>query len=112
MGGFKWIVLVAIATLAVLTHAIAHPDGALDTEQCTYNNILLMGKVRVVERFADIKVRVVDSFPDLNVQQVAHFPDTCGKWQMVDTFPDFTIQYVDSFPDLEIRWVDSFPGIP
>ncbi len=112
MSGLKWLVLGAIATLAVLTNAIARTDSAIETEQCTYNNIPLMGKVRVVERFADIKVGVVDSFPDLNVQQVAHFPDTCGKWQMVDTFPDFTIQYVDSFPDLEIRWVDSFPGIP
>ena len=36
--------------------------------------IKLCGKVKVVERFADLKVKVVDHFPDLKVKRVQHFP--------------------------------------
>ncbi len=28
------------------------------------------------------------------------FPDAPGKWQLVDSFPDFKVQWVDSFPGL------------
>jgi hypothetical protein len=29
---------------------------------------------------------------------VTSFPDKPGQWQIVDSFPDFTIEYVTSFP--------------
>lgn len=78
---------------------------------CSYKEIRLQGKVKVVESFPDIKVQVVTAFPDIKVQVVRSFPDDCGEWQFVDAFPDFTIQYVTSFPDLKIQFVDAFPGV-
>jgi hypothetical protein len=81
------------------------------SNDCTYNGIKLYGKVKIVERFPDIKVQKKDAFQDLSVQYVKAFPDACGKWQVVDTFPDFTVQFVDRFPDITIREVTAFPGI-
>ena len=72
--------------------------------------IRLCGKVKVVERFADLKVKVVDHFPDLKVKRVQNFPRKIGEWQFVTHGEDFTIQYVTSFPDLKIKFVDHFPG--
>lgn len=72
--------------------------------------IKLCGKVKVVERFADLKVQVVKNFPDLKVKRVKHFPNDIGEWQFVTHGEDFTIQYVDSFPDLKIKFVEHFPG--
>jgi hypothetical protein len=70
----------------------------------------LHGKVKIVSSFPKYKVKIVDSFPDIKVQKVTSFPDRAGRWQMVDSFPDFTIQIVDSFPDFTVKYVDSFPG--
>jgi len=47
----------------------------------------------------------------LKVQKVESFPNEIGKWQFVDSFPDFTIQYVNYFPDFKIQFVDYFPGV-
>ena len=47
----------------------------------------------MVKHFADLKVKVVHSFPDGE-----------GRWQFVDSFPDFTIQYVDAFADFTIQF--------
>ena len=55
---------------------------------------------------------MVKSFPDLKVQSVLSFPDACGKWQVVDSFPDFKVQLVKSFPDLKIEYVKTFTGVP
>ena len=72
--------------------------------------IKLCGKVRVVERFADLKVQVVKNFPDLKVKKVKNFANDIGEWQFVSHGEDFTIQYVDNFPDLKIKFVEHFPG--
>lgn len=72
--------------------------------------IKLYGKVKVVERFADLKVQVVKNFPDLKVKRVKHFANDIGEWQFVSHGEDFTIQYVDKFPDLKIKFVEHFPG--
>ncbi|MCD8072561.1 MAG: hypothetical protein LUE10_05220 [Alistipes sp.] len=84
--------------------------SGFNKSRCTYNDIPLYGKVKVVSSFADIQVRVVSSFPDLRVKVVGSFPDECGKWELVESFPDFTIKYVDSFSDIDIMFMDSFPG--
>jgi hypothetical protein len=55
-------------------------------------------------------VQIVTAFPDLKVQLVDASPDSCGEWQMVESFPDFTIQFVTAFPDLKIQYVTAFPG--
>lgn len=68
------------------------------------------GRIQYVTSFPDYKVQVVKSFEDLRIQVVKSFPDSIGKWQIVDSSPDFKIQLVDSFPDFKIRYVDSFPG--
>ncbi len=68
---------------------------------CAFKGIKLYGKVQVV-----------DVFPDLKVQKVSSSPNSCGKWQFVDAFSDFKIQYVDAFPGIKIQFVDAFPGMP
>ncbi len=100
-------------TAALIAAMLATPALAGDgpAEDCTLNGIALMGDVRVVDSFPDLKVQIVDGFPDLKVKLVTSFPDKCGLWKMVDSFPDFTIKFVDSFPDLQIKYVDSFPGL-
>jgi len=70
----------------------------------------LHGKVKVVKAFPKYKVKVVDAFPDIKVHKVTAFPDGPGKWQMVDSFEDFSIQFVDAFPDFTVKYVDAFPG--
>lgn len=82
------------------------------SDSCTYNGILLHGKVKIVRSFADIKVQPVRSFADLKVQTVHSFPSRCGQWQFVESFPDFTISFVESFADIKVQFVHSFPGVP
>lgn len=84
--------------------------GNLDPTTCSFRDKRLLGKVKVVESFPDVRVKVVSSFADLKVKKVSSFADECGEWQFVESFPDFTIQYVDSFADVEITMVDDFPG--
>ena len=69
------------------------------------------GKIQFVTSFPDYQVKVVTAFPDLKVMRVNAFPDSVGKWQIVESFPDFKIQIVDSFPDFKIQYVESFPGL-
>ncbi|MFM7469606.1 MAG: hypothetical protein ACKO37_08925 [Vampirovibrionales bacterium] len=106
----EWLLSLVGITLACLTLCpIVEAEVGSD---CSFQGIPLYGKVKVVDSFPDIKVKQVDSFQDLSVEKVSSFPDSCGQWQFVDSFPDFTIQYVDSFPDVTVRFVDSFPGLP
>jgi len=79
---------------------------------CTFKGKKMYGKVKIVESFPDYKVKVVTSFPDLKVKNVTSFPSECGKWQFVESFPDFTVKFVESFPDFTIKYVESFPGLP
>ena len=92
----------AILIAAMLDNPVA--------EDCTWNGIPLHGEVEVVESFADIQVQVVSSFPNLRVKTVSSFADSCGEWEFVESFPDFTIEFVESFPDIRIEFVESFPG--
>jgi hypothetical protein len=82
-----------------------------NTPKPTNNKACIYGRIQVVDNFPDIRVQVVDNFPDLRVQ-VGSFPDACGKWQFVESFPDFKIQFVENSPDLRIQYVENFPGIP
>ena len=102
-------VLVAVVSAALLTAAPCW--AGFDQGSCSFDGITLHGKGKIVERGGDIKVQVVSSFPDLKVKTVSSFPDDCGKWQVVTSFPDFTVQFVDHFPDLKIKYVDHFPGV-
>ena len=88
-------------------NAIENPFNA---GNCTCKGIPLMGKVKIVNAFHDFKVKIVNAFPDLKVKTVTAFPDKCGKWQFVESFPDFTIQFVEAFPDFTIQFVENFPG--
>ena len=95
-----WIITLMVCLISNTSYA--------DDGYC--KGIKLCGKVKVVERFADLKVKVVDHFPDLKVKRVQHFPRKIGEWQFVTHGEDFTIQYVTSFPDLKIKFVNHFPG--
>jgi hypothetical protein len=70
----------------------------------------IRGRIQFVESFADYKVKAVEDSPDLRVQIVENFADAPGKWQVVDSFPDYKIQLVDSLPDFTIQYVNSLPG--
>lgn len=91
--------LIALVALALCFNANAQSR----ISNCTFNGIPLYGKVKVVSSFADFKVKQVSSFEDLKVDVVSSFANSCGKWQFVDSFPDFTIEFVDAFEDFSIK---------
>ena len=103
-------VIVKLLAVCGLVVWAGQAPAASKVAGCALNGKPLFWKVQVVKSFPDFKVQDVDSFPDLKVMRVRSFPDACGKWQWVNSFPDFTIQYVDSFPDFTIEFVESFPG--
>ena len=100
----KYFILFLLCLLPTALKAEINPN-------CTYNGIPLYGRVKIVEHFADFRVKAVFFLPDLRVQQVSSFANSCGRWQLVDSFPDFTVQFVDVLPDFTIQFVESFPGI-
>jgi hypothetical protein len=81
-------------------------------KNCRLKDINLFGKVQFVEHSADFTVQFVENFPDINVMFVGQFPDKCGKWQIVNSFPDFKVKVVESFPDVKVKVVSAFPGMP
>ena len=91
---------------------IAQNNDKINKDDCSFNDLILHGKIQFVTSNADIKVKIVESFPDIKVKIVDSFPDGCGEWQIVDSFPDLKVQIVESFPDLNVKFVESFPGIP
>jgi hypothetical protein len=93
---------------APLPDAMVGDCGRIQCD-CTFNGIPLFGRVQYVESFPQITVRVTP-FPDLRVRE-GSFADTCGEWEIVDSFPNFTVQIVTSFEDFGIEY-SSFPGIP
>ncbi|MDD4847997.1 MAG: hypothetical protein PHR53_04440 [Bacteroidales bacterium] len=93
---------------------IQTPKTGFDKERCVFikqqsssglKETPLYGKVKVVEYFADFKVQIVSSFPDLRVKS-CHFASSCGEWEFVESFPDFTVQFVEYFPDFTIQFED------
>jgi hypothetical protein len=105
----------AVADAAVLPDAASQPDAAVaDCGRiqcdCTFKGIPLFGEVQYVTGgFPDVRVRVTP-FPDLRVRE-GSFADSCGEWEIVDNFPDFTVEIVTSFEDFGIEY-SPFPGIP
>ena len=57
------------------------------------------------------KYQVVDAFPDFTVQIVTAFPDL--RVQEVTAFPDACGKWmqVESFPDFKIQFVTAFPDL-
>lgn len=78
---------------------------------CTYNGIPLYGNVKIVDHFPDVKVQAVSRFADLRVKTVDGYANSCGRWKIVDSFPDFTVQFVEHFPDITIQIVEIYPGL-
>ena len=95
--------------LALASWPLAPPAPPEAARECPGPRAVY-GKVKVVERWADCKVEVVTRFPDLRVRLVESFPDKVGEWEMVESFPDYTVQFVESFPDFTIEYVERFPG--
>ena len=58
------------------------------------------------------KVKIVESFPDVKIKIINERPDRGCEWQIVESFPDYKIQFVESFPDIKVQFVTSFPGVP
>ncbi len=105
---------IALAVISMLLPGAAlasHNPKLSDNGVYLPKGIKLQGKVKIVERNADIKIKVVNNFPDIKVKSVSNFPDQVGKWQFVDNFPDFTVQYVENFEDIKVQFVENFPGV-
>lgn len=104
-------ILAIILAVALVPILALHARAANVTLDGYCKGIRLCGRVKVVERFADLRVEVVTSFPDLRVKRGSSFTDDIGEWQFVDYGEDFTVQFLDGFPDLTIQYVDAFPGV-
>ncbi len=78
---------------------------------CTLKGIKLWGNVAIDPDFPDFVINIDDSFPDLYVE-MTEFPDSCGQWNMVTDFADFTVNIDpnEAFPDFTISYSD-FPGV-
>lgn len=98
-------IMLAVCALS----ALAIPSALAAKKGVPFESVY--GRIQLVSAFADYDVQVVDAFEDLRVQIVECFPDSCGKWQIVDNFPDYKIRLVDAFPDFTIRYVSAFPGV-
>ena len=72
-------------------------------QNCKCKNIVLFGRVKVVESHADFRVKIVTSLPDLEVKKVDYNPHKCGQWRFVENHPDFTVKLVDFNEDFKIR---------
>lgn len=62
----------------------------------------------------DFRMLVSEMDGDMTIRE---FLSTAGgsrfaEQLVVDSFPDFAVQFVDAFPDIGIRHVSSFPGRP
>jgi hypothetical protein len=104
----------AVPADAALPDAQPSPDAAVaDCGRikcdCTFNGMPLFGQVQYVTDFPDFQVSE-SAFPDLRVRE-GSFADSCGEWEIVTSFPDFTVEIVTSFEDFSIEYSD-FPGIP
>src|SRR3954454_4360938 len=103
--------LLAAGGLGGLLYSVARADEAPPPVACTKAGVCqLHGKVKFVTAFPKYKIKIVNAFPDIKVKKVNAFPDKGGEWQVVDAFPDFTVQIVDAFPDFTVQYVDAFPG--
>lgn len=92
---------------------LCHPAFAGKiNKDCTYKGRFLAGHVQIVQDNADFRVLVTSANPDIRIQIVDFSPDSCGKWKLVDMYPDFTVQFDDVSPDFTIVHVDDLPGVP
>ena len=97
-------ILVALALVITVNASGTYSDSRKKIVDCQLRGKKLYGRVRIVSNFADFRVRVVTSFEDLRVKQVNAFPNTCGRWQLVGAFEDFTVQFVEAFEDFTIKY--------
>ena len=100
-----WSVSAAVALLAVVS---ARPESSNKDKKKPGPNAVF-GRIQIVDAFPDVRVKVVTAFPDLRVKRVDAFPDKPGRWQFVDSFPDFRVQFVDSFPDFTVQFENGPP---
>ncbi|MFD1261613.1 hypothetical protein [Entomomonas asaccharolytica] len=84
--------------------------AGIDKERCTFNDIPLYGKVKIVDSDADITVQRVETAADIDIK-LNDSPAHCGEWHFVEQQADFTIEYVPDGADIKIREVDIDPGI-
>ena len=100
-----------LSALIVILAVNNNPVHALAVDSnCSKNGVALYGRVKIVDSFATFKVKKVKVFADLKVKFVDSFANKCGRWQIVDTFEDFSVEFVDAFEDFSIL-ESEFPGV-
>ena len=79
-------------------------------ENCMYKGVKLYGEVKVVTSFADFDVYISSSdWSDCYEVELVDFYPSCHEWQIVNSFPDFTIRIVSSsvFADFSVYLEDN-----
>ena len=102
-------IMIRIIALCLLSFIPATQPPAIPTPQ-TVDVSKIYGRIQFVDSFPDYTFKVVKAFEDLRVKKVKSFPTSCGKWKIVNSFPDFKLKLVNSFPDFIVKYVTSFPG--
>ena len=77
---------------------------------CSFKNIALTGRVKVVSVGGQIRVRVTNGMADFGVRSVDRPTGKCGDWTFVSAQPDFTVEIVDSGEDFTIA-LGGRPGV-
>lgn len=106
----KLAVCAAVSALLLSGGAADRADGSgISKEKLG----IIGGRVQIVQENADYRVRVIkEGFPDLRVKLVDKAEGAkAGVWQIVDSGPDFTIQYEAENPDFTIIFVEDRPGV-
>lgn len=83
----------------------------IDRDSCSCKGIPLYGRVKIVTEYPDFRIQVTDNYPDIVVKIVGEHSHYCCEWQIVNDYPDFTIQFVEDYPDFTIAFSNDFYGI-
>lgn len=84
----------------------------IDSDSCTCKGIPLYGRVKIVTEYPDFRIKVTDNYPDIVVKIVDRdYPGECCMWEIVENYPDFTVQFVEDYPDFTVAFSNDSYGI-
>lgn len=90
-----------IAFMILLISGICASASGFDRGLCTFNGVRLSGKVKIVDKDADVKVMIVHDGADLRVK-LNDKSDRCGSWRLVDKGENLKVSFVSDDPDITI----------
>lgn len=96
--------MLGIAALPSLLSLSAQEPACSETPATHWS--ALHGSMKFVTEFANYKTQFVDAFAGAKVKYIHASPDAPGKWQVVHSLPDSTLQVDDTLPHLKVESVD------